>query len=103
MSEQQYAWTHLEGEKAPSGRHLMTGDTVYSFRGEEWTFESVSRGAYGSSSGRVAVSRPCPDAYDTSGGGRECVHMWHRYGIDRAEYFPSVFGLYLGDAEGNEA
>lgn len=101
---QQYAWaTGMDGERAPLGRALVRGDKIYSFRGEEFTFEGVDRPAYGNSSGRVAVSRPCADAYDNGHGGLECVHMWHRDGIERMDYFPSVFGLYLGDAEGNEA
>jgi hypothetical protein len=99
----QYAWAHLEGEKAVTHRPLQTGDAVYDRDGQPWTFLSVSRKAVGNSTGRVAVSRPCADAYDNGHGGRECVHMWHRDGIERSEYFPSVFGLYLGLANGEEA
>jgi hypothetical protein len=103
LDTQQYAWAHLEGEQAVSHRALVRGDVVYSVGGEPWYFGSVSRPAYGNSSGRVSVYRTCPDAYTTSNGSQECVHVWHRNGIDTQEYFPSVFGLYLGDAEGNEA
>ena len=102
---QQYAYREsakdLPADDRPSPLHR--GDVVTSFRGEDFTFEGVSRPAYGNSSGRVAVSRVCPDAYTNENGVRECPHMWHRGGIDRQEFFPSVFGLYLGDAEGNEA
>lgn len=100
---QQYAWTHLEGEQAVSHRALQRGDTIYSFRGEAFTFEGVTRPAYGNSSGRVAASRPCPESHETATGGRECTHCWHRNGIEWDEFFPSVFGLYLGDEKGEEA
>lgn len=99
---QQYAYRRPEDDKSEI-LALVPGDQVTSFRGEHWTFEGVARPAYGNSSGRVAVSRLCPDSYENGHGGRECVHMWHRDGIDREEFFPSVFDLYLGDRAGNEA
>lgn len=98
----QFAWTHLEGERAVSDRALKTGDVVYSFRGEAWSFVRVSREAAGNSTGRVQVERFCPDGHAV-GNGWECDHSWHRGGIETGEYYPSVFGLYLGDAEGEQA
>lgn len=97
---QQYAW---RVNPLPGQDHVINGETVISFRGESFTFEGVSRGAYGNSSGRVAVSRLCADAYDNGHGGHDCVHMWHREGIERDDFFPSVFDLYLGDENGVEA
>lgn len=97
----QYAWT--DPTDGMANVMLHRGDKVVSFRGEEFTFEGVDRYAYGSSEGRVAVSRRCSQAYDNGHGGTECPHIWHRDGIDRQEYFPSVFGLYLGDAHGVKA
>ena len=97
----QYAWTRPENGMAAV--RLQRGDSLTSSWGEQWFFEGVSQPARGNSSGRVAVSKECSDAYDNGYGGRECVHMWHRNGIERMDYYPSVFELYLGDAEGNEA
>jgi hypothetical protein len=111
MSEtQQYAWAR-PGSPAfediataiGAGREpLCRGVEVHDFRGQPWFFGGVSRPAYGNSSGRVSVYRTCPDAYTASNGAQECPHMWHRNGIDQQEFFPHVFGLYLGDAQGNE-
>jgi len=84
---QQYAFhadTHERVEK---------GALVQSFRDETWTFEGVSRPAGGNSTGRVAVSAACPD----------CDHHWHRDGIDRQDFLPSVFDLYLGYEDGTKA
>lgn len=85
----QYAYHRESGERVERGE-VMDHDG--------WVYVGVDRPAYGNSSGRVAVVRPCPDAVDG-----ECVHMWHRGGVERREFFPSVFGLYLGDVDGNEA
>jgi len=98
---EQYAWTHLEGDPR-SERPVQRDQVVYSASGEAWYFKGVTLPAYGNSSGRVSVSRTCPDAYTASSGVQECPHMWHRNGIDTQEFFPHVFGLYLGDSEGNE-
>lgn len=105
---QQYAYRVSARELPANDRPtpLHKGDVVTSFRGEDWSFGSVSRPAYGNSTGRVSVYRDCPDSYDRSpsqGGGRECVHMWHPGGVDVQEYFPSVFDLYLGTESGEEA
>lgn len=100
----QYAF-RVSARELPENDHavpLHRGDVVTSFRGEDYTFEGVTRPAYGNSSGRVVVSRPCPEAYDTDGG-RTCPHMWHRDGIERREYFPAVFDLYLGTLTGDPA
>jgi hypothetical protein len=103
-SEEQFAYKREDRTKFSAERFpLVRGQAVTSGRGESWFFGGVSRGAYGNSSGRVRVYRTCPDAYTASSGAQDCPHMWHRNGIDVQEYFPSVFGLYLGDAEGNEA
>lgn len=99
----QYAWTHLEGEKAPTHRHLMAGDTVYDRDGTPWTFDRVSRKAYGNSTGRVQVSQYCPSAVQSRHNGRTCVHPGHYNGKIVREFFPSVFGLYLGTENGEEA
>lgn len=98
---QQYAWTRPVNGMASV--RLQRGDSITSFRGEQWFYEGVETPAYGNSEGRVAVSRECPDTYDNGNGGRECVHMWHREGIERTAYYPSVFGLYLADDKGCEA
>lgn len=87
----QYAYRRDTNER------VEPGTLVESFRGETWTFDGVSRLANGNSTGRVAVSAACGD------GITPCAHMWHRDGIERAEYYPSVFDLYLGDAKGVEA
>lgn len=106
-TETQYAFrvSSRELPGTPKAVPLQPGDTVVSFRGEAWTFEGVARKAYGSSTGRVAVTRRCPDAYTTlvEGDVWECPHMWHRDGMDRQELFPSVFNLYLGTENGDEA
>lgn len=86
-----------------TGREVHRDQQVTSFRGETWIFKGIDREAYGSSSGRVAVSRTCPDAYTTSNGQQDCPHPWHRNGMVTDGFYPSVFGLYLGDAAGNEA
>jgi len=86
-----------------SGERVTVGEEIVSFRGEHWTYAGVGRPAGGNSTGRVAVMRDCSDAYDNGHGGRECVHMWHRDGVERTEYFPSVFDLFLGDVNGVEA
>lgn len=80
-----------------TGRMVQKGDLIESFRGETWTFESASRPAEGNSTGRVLVSAACGD------GVTPCAHMWHTDGIERREFFPSVFRLYLGTEDGSEA
>lgn len=88
---------------------VHTGELVTSFRGDEWTLEGVSRPAVGNSEGRIALERICPDArqgarYDgRSRAVIECPHMWHRNGIERREFYPSAFNLYLGTEDGGEA
>lgn len=88
----QYAFRIPEDDKSELFP-LVKGDLVESFRGETWTFEGVSREARGNSSGRVLVSAACED----------CTHPWHRDGIERREFFPSVFDLYLGNEKGEKA
>ncbi len=100
-TEQQYAWT--DPTDGMANVMLHRGDKVVSFRGEEYAFEGVARPAQGNSTGRVAVSRECPDAYDNGRGGIDCPHMWHVAAIERDDYFPSVFSLYLGDENGVKA
>lgn len=97
----QYAYTR-EGNKRVRLNTILT-----SFRGEEWMFKGIARQAYGNSSGRVSMARPCPDAYETGGHTPstmlDCPHMWHRNGIEKSEFSPSVFELYLGLENGEEA
>lgn len=108
---EQYAWHRPLGPVAEEiaeavdavRRPVQRDQVVYDMRGETWFFKGVSRKAYGNSTGRVAVSRTCPDAYTTSNGQQDCPHPWHRNGMVTDEFYPSVFGLYLGDAAGNEA
>lgn len=83
---------------ANTHHRVERGDLVESFRGETWTFEGVDRPAYGNSEGRVAVSAACD-----AGSDGQCPHTWHRDGIERREFYPSVFGLYLADASGEPA
>lgn len=99
----QYAWAHLEGEKAVTHRPLQTGDAVYDRDGQPWTFLSVSRKAVGNSTGRVRVYQYCPSAVQSHRNERTCVHPGHYNGKINREFFPSVFGLYLGLANGEEA
>ena len=87
MDTQQYAYD------VTTGRQITQGDLLQGSRDETWTFEGVGRPAEGNSTGRVAVSAACED----------CDHFWHRDGIEQREFFPSVFGLYLGDANGVKA
>jgi hypothetical protein len=87
---EQYAYTRDTGERVEPGALLES-------RGETWTFESVSRQAYGNSTGRVLVSAACGD------GLTPCAHAWHIDGIERREFFPHVFNLYLGLENGEEA
>lgn len=95
MNTQQHAYR--EG----SDIQLVPGQLVTSFRGERWEFAGVSRQAQGASTGRVAVQRLCPSAYHVgTGDAHECPHMWHRNGMERSEYFPSVFNLYLSTEAG---
>lgn len=61
------------------------GSRRLNFRGEEWTLEGVSRAPEGSSTGSIEVSRPCID----------CDHYWHADGIERGEYYPSVFSVRI--------
>lgn len=78
---------------APGGpAQVAPGTLLQSGSDETWTFVGVGRKAYGNSSGRVTVEAACED----------CDHFWHPNGIETREFFPHVFGLYLGDAEGNE-
>lgn len=86
----QYAYRRDTGER------VQKGDLLDS-RGDTWTFEGVSRKAYGNSSGRVLVSAVC--GY----GLVPCMHSWHRDGIETREFFPHVFGLYLGYENGDQA
>ena len=101
----QYAYKVSAQELSPhdSPRPVQRDQLVTSFRGEDWFFKGVSRKAYGSSEGRISVSRTCPDAYTTSNGQQDCPHMWHVNGVDTQEYYPSVFGLYLGLENGEDA
>lgn len=73
------------------GTRVLAGDLINDFRGETWTFEGVSREAEGNSEGRVAVSAACEDV--------PCRHTWHRDGIERRDFYPSVFELSLRDDE----
>ncbi len=98
---QQYAWTRPENGSARV--QLQRGDSITSFRGVQWFYEGVETPAQGNSEGRVAVSRECSDSYATGYGGRDCPHIWHHGGQERTSYYPSVFGLYLGTADGSEA
>lgn len=90
---EQYAWRK---SSLPGQDHVIEGEPVISFRGDTYTYIGVSRKAYGNSTGRVLVTRPCSHDDHTSPGLSWCK------GEDRREFFPSVFDLYLGDAEGNE-
>lgn len=92
---EQYAYTR-EVPGQSGGIRLQAGDLLHGSRGDTWTFDRVSRPAYGNSTGRVQVSAACGD------GITPCTHRWHPDGIETREFFPSVFNLYLGDAEGNE-
>lgn len=83
----QYAYRRDTGERVERGALLQGA------RDETWTFEGVSRKAYGHSTGRVLVSAACED----------CTHSWHVDGIEKREFFPHVFGLYLGLADGTQA
>lgn len=91
---EQYAYTR-EVPGQSGGIRLQAGDTLHGSRGETWSFDRVSRPAYGNSTGRVQVSRPCTNHDDTPG------HFWCS-GVETREFFPSVFNLYLGDANGVE-
>jgi len=91
----QYAYTR-------AGNIRVSPGTLLGEPGEQWVFKSVSRKAYGSSSGRVLVERFCPDGHAV-GLGWECSHSWHENGIETREFFPSVFDLYLGTEDGTEA
>lgn len=82
-----------------SGNQVFPGQTIQSSRDETWTFERVSRKAYGNSTGRVLVSAAC----EGEQGYGDCEHSWHKNGIETREFFPSVFDLYLGLADGTEA
>lgn len=93
---EQYAYLR----ETPGGPvQVAPGDTITSFREEEWTFVRVSRKAYGNSSGRIHARRLCPDFRRELG---ECPHFWHSDDQEQADFFPHVFGLYLGDHRGNE-
>lgn len=87
----------------PGHGHIEHGEAVVSFRGDSWTYTGVARKAYGNSEGRVSVQRRCPDAVDVPGGDPVCTHMWHYGGVEKREFFPSVFGLHLGTENGEEA
>lgn len=88
-------WSKV-GQEAPAEPvRVEPGTLVNSFRGETWTFERVSRKAYGNSTGRILVSAACDDVV--------CRHSWHKDGIVEREFYPSVFDLYLGTADGTEA
>lgn len=84
------------GQEAPAEPvRVEPGTLINNFRGETWTYEGVSRKAYGNSSGRITVSAACDDT--------PCRHADHRNGIERRAFYPSVFDLYLGTADGTEA
>jgi hypothetical protein len=93
----QYAYTREIPGHQTGGIRVQEGDLLHDSRGETWTFESVSRQAYGNSTGRVLVSAACGD------GLTPCAHAWHINGIERREFFPHVFNLYLGLENGEEA
>lgn len=98
-TDEQYAW---RVNPLPGQDHVISGETLISFRGETWVFKGVSRKAYGNSTGRVLVERFCPGGHAV-GFGWECSHFWHENGIETREFFPSVFELYLGTEDGTEA
>jgi hypothetical protein len=93
----QYAFRRPEDDKSELFP-LVKGDLVHDHRGDTWTFEAVSREAYGNSSGRVLVSAACEDS-----NGGYCHHLWHKDGMETREFFPHVFDLYLGYANGDQA
>lgn len=93
----QYAFRRPEDDKSEVSP-LVPGDLVESNRGETWTFVAVSREAHGNSSGRVLVTAACEDS-----NGGYCHHLWHRDGMETREFFPHVFGLYLGHENGDPA
>lgn len=93
MAETQYAF-----DRDNPSRPIEAGDILTSGGGEQWAFECVSRPAAGHSTGRVTLYRQCPDARHG-----ECPHFWHRNGVEEREFFPSVFDLFLGLADGTEA
>lgn len=63
-----------------TGEVIDPGTDVETFRGETWRFECISRTPDGASTGRVLLSAACEG----------CTHAWHRDGIERREFFPSV-------------
>lgn len=101
MNEQQQyafresAWPLPANDKAVP---IERGDAVTSFRGTEYTFESVNQYAGDGSQGRVSVIRQCVDFNPEAG---KCPHYWHTDSMDREWFYPSVVGLYLGTADGS--
>ncbi|UQA91647.1 hypothetical protein [Streptomyces halobius] len=73
-----------------TGDAPIKGDTVTSFRGEEWRLDAISRLPEGNSMGRVLVSRECPECR-----GKEHVVSWHRDEREQREFLPSVFDLVI--------
>jgi len=86
-----------------SGKRVLRDQAIEDFRGEQWFFKGVDQQAHSGSGGKIAVTRTCPDAYTTSNGQQDCPHSWHRNGVETGWYYPSVFELYLGLENGEEA
>lgn len=91
----QYAWAHLEGEKAPTDRALVAGDKIYDREGAQWVFEAVVIN-------HVRAFMYCPASVPSRRRGRTCAHPRHMDGRIVRVLPPSDFGLYLGGAEGDE-
>lgn len=61
------------------GSEVVKGDTLVTFRGEEWIFQSATRARGLGHSGKVYVTRPDPN------GGRD----WQQ------EFYDNVFNVYV--------
>lgn len=69
------------------GEEIGPGFEMESFRGETWTFRSVTRLPGGGSSGKVLAERPC--GHDREDG--ECLDAFWCRGVESRELYPSVF------------
>lgn len=77
------------GDALFGGVAIDPGFELKSFRGETWTFRSVTRLPGGGSTGKVLVDRPC--GHEREDG--ECLDAFWCRGVESHEFFPSVFDL----------
>lgn len=69
------------------GVEIEPGHALHDGRGEAWSYVSVTRLPEGNSTGRIFVERECGHVKEDG----DCEGAYWCQGMERREFFPSVF------------